>query len=89
MTARRAPRCVRSSRLSLTIASAIETPRTARSWRRGERERRGLTAVGPDRPDDPWEELLDTDWIVLGVIIAVVAPTLIVWLVLSVRQRMK
>jgi RNA polymerase sigma-70 factor, ECF subfamily len=23
-------------------------------------ERRRLTAVGPDRPDDPWEELLDT-----------------------------
>lgn len=29
-------------------------------WRHGERERRGLAAVGPDRPDDPWEELLDT-----------------------------
>lgn len=29
-------------------------------WRRGERERRGLAAVGPDRPDDPWDELLDT-----------------------------
>lgn len=29
-------------------------------WRRGERERRGLAAVGPDQPDDPWEELLDT-----------------------------
>jgi len=28
-------------------------------WRRGERERRGLAAVGPDQPDDPWEELLD------------------------------
>ena len=29
-------------------------------WRRGERERRGLAAVGPSQPDDPWEELLDT-----------------------------
>jgi RNA polymerase sigma-70 factor (ECF subfamily) len=29
-------------------------------WRRGERERRGLAAVGPDQPIDPWEELLDT-----------------------------
>ena len=29
-------------------------------WRRDERERRGLAAVGPDQPDDPWEELLDT-----------------------------
>lgn len=29
-------------------------------WRRGERERRGLAAVGPNLPDDPWEELLDT-----------------------------
>jgi RNA polymerase sigma-70 factor (ECF subfamily) len=29
-------------------------------WRRGERERRGLEAVGPEQPDDPWEELLDT-----------------------------
>jgi RNA polymerase sigma-70 factor (ECF subfamily) len=28
-------------------------------WRRGERERRGLAAVGPDPPDDPWEDLLD------------------------------
>jgi RNA polymerase sigma-70 factor (ECF subfamily) len=28
-------------------------------WRRGERERRGLAAVGPEQPDDPWEELLD------------------------------
>jgi RNA polymerase sigma-70 factor (ECF subfamily) len=28
-------------------------------WRRGERERRGLAAVGPDEPDDPWGELLD------------------------------
>ena len=29
-------------------------------WRRDERERRGLAAVGPEQPDDPWEELLDT-----------------------------
>lgn len=29
-------------------------------WRRGEREQRGLAAVGPDQPDDPWDELLDT-----------------------------
>jgi RNA polymerase sigma-70 factor (ECF subfamily) len=29
-------------------------------WRRAERERRGLAAVGPDGPDDPWEEVLDT-----------------------------
>ena len=29
-------------------------------WRRGERERRGLAAVGPDQAEDPWEELLDT-----------------------------
>ena len=29
-------------------------------WRRGERERRGLATVGPNQPDDPWEELLDT-----------------------------
>jgi RNA polymerase sigma-70 factor (ECF subfamily) len=29
-------------------------------WRRGERERRGLAAVGLDQPEDPWEELLDT-----------------------------
>ncbi len=29
-------------------------------WRRSERERRGLESVGPDQPDDPWEELLDT-----------------------------
>lgn len=29
-------------------------------WRRGERERRGLAAVGPDQPDDPWEELFDS-----------------------------
>jgi RNA polymerase sigma-70 factor (ECF subfamily) len=29
-------------------------------WRRSERERRGLAAVGPDQPDDPWDELLDT-----------------------------
>ena len=28
-------------------------------WRRSERERHGLAAVGPDQPDDPWEELLD------------------------------
>jgi len=28
-------------------------------WRRSERERRGFAAVGPDQPDDPWEELLD------------------------------
>lgn len=30
-------------------------------WRRGERERRGLAAVEPDPPDDPWEALLDTN----------------------------
>lgn len=30
-------------------------------WRRGERERRGLAAVGPDQPEDPWDELLDTN----------------------------
>jgi len=29
-------------------------------WRRSERERRGLAAVGPNQPVDPWEELLDT-----------------------------
>lgn len=29
-------------------------------WRRSEREQRGLVAVGPGQPDDPWEELLDT-----------------------------
>jgi RNA polymerase sigma-70 factor (ECF subfamily) len=29
-------------------------------WRRSERERHGLAAVGPDQPDDPWKELLDT-----------------------------
>ena len=29
-------------------------------WRRGERERRALTAVARDLTDDPWEELLDT-----------------------------
>jgi RNA polymerase sigma-70 factor, ECF subfamily len=29
-------------------------------WRRSERERRGLAAVGPNQPDNPWEELLDT-----------------------------
>jgi RNA polymerase sigma-70 factor, ECF subfamily len=29
-------------------------------WRRAERERRGLATVGPDQPDDPWDELLDT-----------------------------
>jgi RNA polymerase sigma-70 factor (ECF subfamily) len=29
-------------------------------WRRGERERRGLVAVGVEQTDDPWEELLDT-----------------------------
>ncbi len=29
-------------------------------WRRSERERRGLAAVGPSQPDDPWENLLDT-----------------------------
>jgi RNA polymerase sigma-70 factor (ECF subfamily) len=29
-------------------------------WRRSERERRGLAAVGPDQLEDPWEELLDT-----------------------------
>jgi RNA polymerase sigma-70 factor, ECF subfamily len=29
-------------------------------WRRSERERRGLAAVGLNQPDDPWEELLDT-----------------------------
>lgn len=29
-------------------------------WRRSERERRGLATVGPNQPDDPWEELLDT-----------------------------
>jgi RNA polymerase sigma-70 factor (ECF subfamily) len=28
-------------------------------WRRDDRERRGLAAVGLDQPDDPWEELLD------------------------------
>ncbi len=28
-------------------------------WRRDERERRGLAAVGPAQEDDPWEELLD------------------------------
>jgi RNA polymerase sigma-70 factor (ECF subfamily) len=30
-------------------------------WRRGEREQRGLAAVGPDQPEDPWDELLDTN----------------------------
>ena len=30
-------------------------------WRRGERERRGLAAVGADLTEDPWEELLDTN----------------------------
>jgi RNA polymerase sigma-70 factor (ECF subfamily) len=29
-------------------------------WRRSERERKRLAAVGPNQPDDPWEELLDT-----------------------------
>jgi RNA polymerase sigma-70 factor (ECF subfamily) len=29
-------------------------------WRRDERERRGLAAVGPDQPDDPWEQVLET-----------------------------
>jgi RNA polymerase sigma-70 factor (ECF subfamily) len=29
-------------------------------WRRGERERRGLVAIGSAQPDDPWEEVLDT-----------------------------
>jgi RNA polymerase sigma-70 factor (ECF subfamily) len=29
-------------------------------WRRDERERRGLAALGPDQPDDPWEDVLDT-----------------------------
>ena len=29
-------------------------------WRRSERERRGLAAVGPNQPVDPWEEPLDT-----------------------------
>lgn len=29
-------------------------------WRRSERERRGLAAVGAEETDDPWEELLDT-----------------------------
>jgi len=29
-------------------------------WRRSEREQRGLTAVGPDQPDDPWGDVLDT-----------------------------
>jgi len=29
-------------------------------WRRSEREQHGLAAVGPNEPDDPWEELLDT-----------------------------
>jgi RNA polymerase sigma-70 factor, ECF subfamily len=29
-------------------------------WRRSEREQRGLAAVGPNQPVDPWEELLDT-----------------------------
>lgn len=30
-------------------------------WRRCERERRGFAAVGPDQPEDPWDELLDTN----------------------------
>lgn len=47
---------------SVTVAWLIGVARhkLVDHWRRGERERRGLAAVGPDQPDDPWEELLDT-----------------------------
>jgi RNA polymerase sigma-70 factor (ECF subfamily) len=47
---------------SVTVAWLIGVARhkLVDHWRRGERERRGLAAVGPDQPDDPWEDLLDT-----------------------------
>jgi RNA polymerase sigma-70 factor, ECF subfamily len=47
---------------SVTVAWLIGVARhkLVDHWRRGERERRGLAAVGPDEPDDPWRELLDT-----------------------------
>ena len=47
---------------SVTVAWLIGVARhkLVDHWRRGERERRGLATIGPDKPDDPWEELLDT-----------------------------
>jgi RNA polymerase sigma-70 factor (ECF subfamily) len=47
---------------SVTVAWLIGVARhkLVDHWRRDERERRGLAAVGPDHPNDPWEELLDT-----------------------------
>jgi RNA polymerase sigma-70 factor, ECF subfamily len=47
---------------SVTVAWLIGTARhkLIDHWRRAERERRGLATVGPDQPDDPWDELLDT-----------------------------
>lgn len=47
---------------SVTVAWLIGIARhkLVDHWRRGERERRGLAAVGPEQPDDPWQELLDT-----------------------------
>lgn len=46
---------------SVTVAWLIGVARhkLVDHWRRDERERRGLAAVGPDQPDDPWEEVLD------------------------------
>jgi RNA polymerase sigma-70 factor (ECF subfamily) len=47
---------------SVTVAWLIGVARhkLVDHWRRGERERRGLAALGPDEAEDPWEELLDT-----------------------------
>jgi RNA polymerase sigma-70 factor, ECF subfamily len=47
---------------SVTVAWLIGVARhkLVDHWRRGERERRGLAAVGPDQPDDPWKEVLDS-----------------------------
>jgi RNA polymerase sigma-70 factor (ECF subfamily) len=47
---------------SVTVAWLIGVARhkLVDHWRHGERERRGLESVGPEQPDDPWQELLDT-----------------------------
>ena len=46
--------------LSVAWLIGIARHKLVDRWRAGERERRGLAAVGADQTHDPWEELLDT-----------------------------
>lgn len=46
--------------LSVAWLIGIARHKLVDQWRRGERERRGLAAVGAHDTDDPWDELLDT-----------------------------